>query len=579
MTWMNSPLRLGVICVALVACGGKKEVAGPASDKDPEVAIRIAFGDCTRSPVPFVSGPRPLPLQADGGAATARDDATVGLDRSVGSGRGGPSASQTGSGGTDDASGGPPGDDAGSGGGSGQQSRVPTTSFGLPVAVGELDKLAIRRSIKPNLQKIQYCYEKQLLSRPALAGRVVVQFYILPSGRVASAAASGVDPEVASCVAGVIKAIAFPKPGHGGVAVVYPFMFRNGNGDPAAWPAPAGSGSAAGSESGSAAARPPAVTAPYQPGAHDPLRQVEPQLAACLRGATFGAMTVDLELDPTTGHVTRATPATTDTRLAACIAEAAGTVKLEPPGPSLQRCGFAYGAMPAAAVPTIAITATDVTFNGKVVDHPSHVLADSSSSWKIAALFEALDAWQKQPPPQGTVPIRGPGLLEPLDQTPMKIVTSALSTAYAADADFVLAAQRGPQWVPLRAGIVLPVAPVPLGSGGTWSGAAIGHEGRPAATDERVEISVLVASDRIWVGLSRINDFHDIPGRDFAKLEQVLKEHKTSVFFAERTDLEIAGADDVVYGDVVKTIELATRVGFTDWKLLPPAALAAPAPL
>jgi hypothetical protein len=47
------------------------------------------------------------------------------------------------------------------------------------------------------------------------------------------------------------------------------------------------------------------------------------------------------------------------------------------------------------------------------------------------------------------------------------------------------------------------------------------------------------------------------------------------VFFTDRTDLEIAGADDVVYGDIVKTIELATKVGFTDWKVLPPAALAA----
>jgi len=40
-------------------------------------------------------------------------------------------------------------------------------------------------------------------------------------------------------------------------------------------------------------------------------------------------------------------------------------------------------------------------------------------------------------------------------------------------------------------------------------------------------------------------------------------------------DLEIAGADDVVYGDVVQTIEIAAKAGFTDWKVLPPAALAA----
>jgi hypothetical protein len=43
----------------------------------------------------------------------------------------------------------------------------------------------------------------------------------------------------------------------------------------------------------------------------------------------------------------------------------------------------------------------------------------------------------------------------------------------------------------------------------------------------------------------------------------------------DRSDLEIAGADEVVYGDIVKTIELATKVGFSDWSVLPPAGLAA----
>jgi hypothetical protein len=58
----------------------------------------------------------------------------------------------------------------------------------------------------------------------ALAGTVQVQFFIKPDGTVASAAASGVDPAVASCVADVIKSLAFPKPnGGGGVQVNYPF--------------------------------------------------------------------------------------------------------------------------------------------------------------------------------------------------------------------------------------------------------------------------------------------------------------------------------------------------------------------
>src|SRR5262245_5930630 len=131
---MGSSLCLGVICVALVACGGKKDEVGPRKDEDRGPPIRIVFGDCTRSPVPFVSGPRPLP--AETGEVAAREDAKTGLLRSAGTGRGGPFASLSGTGapssGSDDSHvfGGLLGDDDGSAGGLGQPSRVPTTSFG-----------------------------------------------------------------------------------------------------------------------------------------------------------------------------------------------------------------------------------------------------------------------------------------------------------------------------------------------------------------------------------------------------------------------------------------------------------------
>jgi hypothetical protein len=56
---------------------------------------------------------------------------------------------------------------------------------------------------------------------------VTTQFFIQPDGKVASSAGSGVSARVASCVAGVIKNIEFPKPkGGGGVQVNYPFTFR-----------------------------------------------------------------------------------------------------------------------------------------------------------------------------------------------------------------------------------------------------------------------------------------------------------------------------------------------------------------
>src|SRR4026209_437156 len=53
----------------------------------------------------------------------------------------------------------------------------------------------------------------------------------------------------------------------------------------------------------------------------------------------------------------------------------------------------------------------------------------------------------------------------------------------------------------------------------------------PIVDDEQVTLSVLVQSDKIWVGLSRVNEFQDIPKlasgeHDWDKLETTLKQHK-----------------------------------------------------
>jgi hypothetical protein len=73
-----------------------------------------------------------------------------------------------------------------------------------------------------------YCYERRLLAVPGLAGTLTTEFVIDPTGMVAAATASGVDEEVANCVADVIKAIEFPRPrGGNAVKVTYPITFRH----------------------------------------------------------------------------------------------------------------------------------------------------------------------------------------------------------------------------------------------------------------------------------------------------------------------------------------------------------------
>ena len=105
--------------------------------------------------------------------------------------------------------------------------RLPRPSSASATGSGDLDKAIIRRYIKRNIQKITYCYEKQLLAKPGLQGTVQSQFFITPNGNVTSSTGSGFDPEVANCVADVIGGIEFPKPkGGGGVQVNYPFTFH-----------------------------------------------------------------------------------------------------------------------------------------------------------------------------------------------------------------------------------------------------------------------------------------------------------------------------------------------------------------
>jgi hypothetical protein len=103
---------------------------------------------------------------------------------------------------------------------------VPRPTIGQPTGGGGLDKSIIRRYIKRNIDKIGYCYEKQLLAKPGLDGTVTVSFFITPNGNVGTAVGAGMDPTVANCVADVISHIEFPKPTGGGVQVNYPFTFH-----------------------------------------------------------------------------------------------------------------------------------------------------------------------------------------------------------------------------------------------------------------------------------------------------------------------------------------------------------------
>jgi hypothetical protein len=117
---------------------------------------------------------------------------------------------------------------SGRGGMRGRKASAPEVRIGNASATGDLDKNIIRRYIRRKLPQIKYCYEKQLIVKPALSGTVVTQFQISPKGVVQGASASGIgDKSVEDCVSDAIQSIQFPEPKGGGyVNVRYPFTFQ-----------------------------------------------------------------------------------------------------------------------------------------------------------------------------------------------------------------------------------------------------------------------------------------------------------------------------------------------------------------
>jgi hypothetical protein len=504
------------------------------------------------------------------------------------------------------------GSGTGRSGGYGRAGTVPTVSIGQPSTQGDLDKAIIRRYVKRNIQKITYCYEKQLLAKPTLAGTVAAQFYIAPTGRVASASAAGVDPDVATCVAGVIKAIEFPKPrGDGGVQVNYPFIFRPAGREGARSssppvqlasapdrnaPDPAMAEAGANSQAAGAGSPPgggPQVRAlfrspargrvdarTYEPGASNPLRAEQHALTECFRkgGQRFGAVVLELRYDAT-GKVNDATAHGLDDEHArSCVLATAKRLQRTGAGPAAQRCALAFGVMPPAAMPAIDITADAIKLDGKQLASLPAAETDTHGV-KIPELVAAIEAEVKAATAAGpALVMHQPRIIRPLPATPMNLVVRVLTSVLAAGDDLVLAAQRGTDWQLLQSLLTLPVVPVPFGTGGTWNHIKARRNlfaSSASGDGERVTLSLLVTQDHIWVGLSRVNESQEVARgpSQLDKLAELLRAHKASAFFADRSDVEIAGDASVTYGDVVKVIDVALKTGFTGWQLTEPQGL------
>jgi len=116
----------------------------------------------------------------------------------------------------------------GLGGVGGRRAGAPSVVLGRATVRGSIDQEIIRRIIRRHINEVKYCYERELLSRPDLAGRVTVQFTIAASGQVVTSVLQNStvgNARLESCVVQAVRRWEFPKPAGGGIVIVaYPFV-------------------------------------------------------------------------------------------------------------------------------------------------------------------------------------------------------------------------------------------------------------------------------------------------------------------------------------------------------------------
>lgn len=92
-------------------------------------------------------------------------------------------------------------------------------------------KPSIQKTIRTSMKKIRFCYEKELMKKPSLEGKLVAEFTINPDGAVSvvKVPTNSVSPTVGSCVEKVMMRLRFKGEDecNGYTTVKYPFIFHS----------------------------------------------------------------------------------------------------------------------------------------------------------------------------------------------------------------------------------------------------------------------------------------------------------------------------------------------------------------
>lgn len=100
----------------------------------------------------------------------------------------------------------------------------------MPVTVdGRFPVEVVQRIVRQQYGRFRLCYEKALLRKPDLSGRITVRFVIERDGSVSnpSRGPSTInDDEFANCIVRAFSGLAFPQPDGGKLIVTYPMTFE-----------------------------------------------------------------------------------------------------------------------------------------------------------------------------------------------------------------------------------------------------------------------------------------------------------------------------------------------------------------
>ena len=101
----------------------------------------------------------------------------------------------------------------------------------LRVTGGTIPKNEIQGVVSVHMRGVQECYEKALAKNRGAQGTLVYDWVIGPQGNVESAKLVEAESTLqasgaADCILGVVRAMRFPAPKGGPVAVRYPFRFK-----------------------------------------------------------------------------------------------------------------------------------------------------------------------------------------------------------------------------------------------------------------------------------------------------------------------------------------------------------------